>query len=44
MRLVIALVVCMFTGCATTGSPDPTAELEGADVTTRMIDGDRIDE
>ena len=31
-------------GCATMDSGDPTANLEGADITTRMVDGDRVDE
>lgn len=36
---------CVLAGCATAPeNADPTAELEGADVTTRMVDGDRIDE
>ena len=44
MRLTAALVVLVLAGCATTGASDPTADLEGADVTTRMVDGDRIEE
>lgn len=38
----LVLAGLLFAGCASTG--DPTANLEGADVTTRMVDGDRIEE
>jgi hypothetical protein len=45
MRLVLAAaLVLMLAGCASMGPTDPTAELEDADVTTRMVDGDRIEE
>ena len=37
------LATLLLAGCATTGS-DPTANLEGADVTSRMVDGDRVEE
>lgn len=46
MRLIAAFVVCMLAGCATTAgnTVDPTAGLEGADVTSRRVDGDLIEE
>lgn len=31
-------------GCATMAGRDPTADLEGAEVTSRMIEGDLIEE
>jgi uncharacterized protein DUF2782 len=40
---LLTLLVLAIGGCATMDS-DPTARLEGADVNTRMVDGDRIDE
>ena len=36
------LATVLLAGCATTS--DPTANLEGADVTSRMVDGDRVEE
>jgi hypothetical protein len=45
MRLTTVFLVVLLAGCATTGgTTDPTAGLEGADITTRMVDGDRVDE
>ena len=48
MRLAIAAAFLLagLAGCATTGDSDtdPTAGLEGAEITTRMVDGDRVDE
>ncbi|QNP39562.1 DUF2782 domain-containing protein [Lysobacter solisilvae (ex Woo and Kim 2020)] len=41
--LMATLLGAALAGCATMGG-DPTANLEGADVTTRMVDGDRIEE
>ena len=38
------LAALALAGCATTGDTDPTANLEGAEVTTRTVDGDRIEE
>jgi len=44
MRAIAPLLLTLcLAGCATMDS-DPTAGLEGADVTTRMVDGDRVDE
>ena len=42
--LPLLLANLLLASCATTGSGDPTANLEGADVTTRMVDGDRVEE
>ncbi len=45
MRIVTPLLLLIaLAGCATTGASDPTTNLEGADITTRMVDGDRVDE
>ena len=45
MRPIVFLVCLLaLAGCATMASDDPTAGLEGADVTTRMVDGDQIEE
>ena len=46
MRTALLFVLAVLVaGCASTPSAnDPTAGLEGADVTTRMVDGDRIEE
>jgi hypothetical protein len=46
MRTALLFVLAaLVAGCASTPSAnDPTAGLEGADVTTRMVDGDRIEE
>ena len=46
MRTAFLFVLAaLVAGCASTPSAnDPTAGLEGADVTTRMVDGDRIEE
>ncbi|MFC5579034.1 DUF2782 domain-containing protein [Lysobacter niabensis] len=45
-RFVLPLLLAnlCLAGCATMDSGDPTADLEGADVSTRMVDGDRVDE
>ena len=44
MRALVSLMLALtLAGCATMDS-DPTAGLEGADVTTRMVDGDRVEE
>ena len=37
------LAAVALVGCATTGG-DPTANLQGAEVTTRTVDGDQIEE
>ncbi len=42
-KIVLASLVLAVAGCATTAA-DPTANLEGAEVTTRMVDGDRVEE
>ena len=39
----LVLAATAFAGCATAPA-DPTANLEGAEVTTRTVDGDRIEE
>ena len=46
MRTVyIPVLAAVLAGCASTPSAsDPTAGLEGAEVTTRVVDGDRIEE
>ena len=38
------LAVAALSGCATVDERDPTANLEGADVTSRTVDGDLIEE
>jgi hypothetical protein len=43
VRFSSLLATLLLAGCATTGG-DPTANLEGADVTSRMVDGDRVEE
>jgi hypothetical protein len=44
MRLITtAMLAVALAGCATMDT-DPTAHLQGADVTSRMIDGDRVEE
>jgi hypothetical protein len=41
--LMATLAGVLLAGCATMGD-DPTASLEGAEVTTRMVDGDQVEE
>ena len=42
---LILVLAAALVGCASTpAANDPTAGLEGADVTTREVDGDRIEE
>lgn len=41
--LTVVLASALLAACATTGG-DPTAGLQGAEVTTRMVDGDQIEE
>ncbi|MFC5570354.1 DUF2782 domain-containing protein [Lysobacter yangpyeongensis] len=45
MRMIAPLLfVLAIGGCATMAEEDPTAGLQDADVTSRMVDGDRIEE
>lgn len=44
MRAIAPLLLALTLGACATMSDDPTAGLQGADLTTRMVDGDRIDE
>ena len=44
MRAIAPVLIALALGACATMSEDPTAGLQGADVTTRMVDGDRIDE
>ena len=44
MRALIPLLLTLALGACATMDSDPTARLQGADMTTRMVDGDRIDE
>jgi hypothetical protein len=41
--LMAALATTLLAGCATMDA-DPTAGLQGAEVTTRMVDGDQVEE
>lgn len=44
MRAIATLLLALTLGACATMGDDPTAGLQGADVTTRIVDGDRIDE
>jgi hypothetical protein len=44
MRALVSLMLALALASCATMDSDPTAGLEGADVSSRMVDGDRVDE